>query len=82
MAEWKDPFDWTEKEINQLVLDEVGKDVIFPRGSQILVKIWEPKKELEGDLVLPDHSIRNERITTSIGKIIRMGPEAFREIRR
>ena len=81
-ATWKSPFDWTEQEIHKLVMNEVGMDILFPRGSQVLLKLWVPEKENEYGLLISDTSQRNERITTSIGKVIRMGPEAYLDNRR
>jgi hypothetical protein len=58
-------------------MDEVGKDIIFPRGFQILVKIHMPGETFKSGLLRSDHSRRNDRITAAVGKILRMGPEAF-----
>lgn len=81
---WKSPFDWTEEEIHDLVMDEVGEDTLFPRGFQVLIKLWMPPRELDEDcgLIRTDHMMRNERITTNIGRVLRMGSDAFREQRR
>ena len=82
VAEFKDPFDWTSEEIHELVMQEIGQDTVFPRGYQVLIKLWMPSSTLESGLELTDHMQRNERITTTIGKVLRMGSEAFREVRR
>ncbi len=81
---WKSPFDWTEEEIHELVMKEVGEDSLFPRGYQVLIKLWMPPRELDDGcgLIRTDHMMRNERITTNIGRVLRMGSEAFREQRR
>lgn len=73
------PFLWTEDEIHDLVMKEVGSDTLFPRGFNVLIKIWSPPKEYDSGLVRTDHSRRNESITTRIGKILRMGNDAFRD---
>ena len=81
---WKSPFKWTEEEIHNLVMEEVGEDTLFPRGYQVLIKLWMPPRELDDGhgLIRTDHMMRNERITTNIGRVLRMGSEAFREQRR
>lgn len=81
---WKSPFQWTEEEIHNLVMEEVGEDTLFPRGYQVLIKLWMPPRELDdgSGLIRTDHMMRNERITTNIGRVLRMGSEAFREQRR
>jgi len=81
---WKSPFEWTEEEIHELVMREVGEDTLFPRGYQVLIKLWMPERELDdvNGLIRTDHMMRNERITTNIGLVLRMGSEAFREQRR
>ncbi len=81
---WRSPFEWTEEEIHDLVMEEVGEDTLFPRGYQVLIKLWMPPRELDDGcgLIRTDHMMRNERITTNIGRVLRMGSEAFREQRR
>lgn len=81
---WKSPFEWTEEEIHDLVMQEVGEDTLFPRGYQVLIKLWMPPRELDNGsgLIRTDHMMRNERITTNIGRVLRMGSSAFREQRR
>ena len=81
---WRSPFEWTEEEVHELVMNEVGEDTLFPRGYQVLIKLWMPPRELDDGygLVRTDHMMRNERITTNIGRVLRMGSEAFREQRR
>jgi hypothetical protein len=72
---WKSPFEWTEEEIHELVMEEVGEDTLFPRGYQVLIKLWMPPRELDDGcgLIRTDHMMRNERITTNIGRVLRMG---------
>ena len=76
---WRNPFLWTEQEIHELVMKEVGIDCLFPRGYEVLVKIWHPAKDYESGLTRSDHTVRSEGLTTRVGKILRMGPEAFKD---
>lgn len=68
---------WSETDVHQLVMDEVGKDILFPVGFEILVKLWMPPEEDGSGIALTEQGQRKERITTRVGKILRMGPEAF-----
>lgn len=80
--EWRDPYDWSDEEIHQLVMRELGEDTIKPRGFQVLIKLWMPPLQYDSGIYRTDHIQRNERITTTIGKVLRMGSEAFRDARR
>ncbi len=73
------PDQWTPEEVHNLVMREVGVDILYPRGFEILVKLWMPPEEDGTGIASTDHSRRNERITTRVGRILRMGPEAFRD---
>ena len=74
---WKPPHQWTHDEINELVLNEIGRDDIFARGYNILLKLWFPPESDENGLVQSDHAIRNSAVETTVGKILRMGRSAF-----
>ncbi len=76
---FKNPFLWTEDEIHDLVMREVGVDILYPRGFQVLVKIWTPSTKYDSGLDRPEHERRAQRITTRVGKVLRMGREAFRD---
>lgn len=76
---FRNPFLWTEDEIHDLVMREVGVDILYPRGFQVLVKIWTPSEEYDSGLKRTEHNRRSERITTRVGKVLRMGREAFRD---
>lgn len=78
---WKAPHLWTSEEVHQLVMDNIGVDIMFPRGFFVLVLLHSPEKEDESGLANPDHYINNESIETSIGLILRMGNEAFTDKR-
>ncbi len=82
LSPWKSPFEWTDEEIHELVISHVGKDILFPRGYLVLIKLWMPPSEYESGLVRTDHIQRNERISTTIGCVLRIGSDAFREPRR
>ncbi len=82
IIEFKCPFEWTEEDIHSLVMSELGEDTVKPRGFQVLIKLWMPPLQYDSGLYRTDHIQRNERITTTIGKVLRMGSEAFREERR
>ena len=77
MDNFKHPADWTSEDIHELVMKEVGVDILYPRGFEILVKLWMPPEEDGTGIASTDNSRRNERITTRVGRILRMGPEAF-----
>jgi hypothetical protein len=79
---WIEPKKWTEEQVHSLVMDEVGIDILFPVGFELLVKLWMPPEDDGSGILSTDHGRRNERIMTRVGKIIRMGPEAFKDISR
>jgi len=76
-ALWKPPHQWTKEEVNELVLNEVGRDDVFARGYNVLVRLWFPPESDEDGLVKSDHAIKNTAVETTIGKILRMGRSAF-----
>lgn len=79
MREFRAPHLWTEEEIHALVMEQVGVDETFPRGYQILVKVWSPPRELGGGFERSDHEIKNATGTSSVGIILRMGNDAFKD---
>jgi hypothetical protein len=78
----KQPELWTEEEIHDLVMRELGQDTLFPLGFEILVKIWTPGETDKNGLLVPGQVRRNERIEASVGKVLRFGDEAFQDRRR
>jgi len=80
--EWKHPKDWTKEEINKLVMDEIGVDETFPRGYHLLVKLWQPAAATEVGLLRGDHLIKKGTIQCTIGKVLRMGADAFTDAHR
>lgn len=77
ITDFIDPFSWTEEEIHALVMEHVGVDIVKPRGFQVLVKIWMPDEMYKSGLARTDQIRRNERITSTVGLVLRMGNEAF-----
>ena len=75
--EWKHPELWTPKEIHELVMSEVGVDETYPRGFQILIKLWTPSKIMPNGLERTDHEIKKLMTMCTIGKILRFGRDAF-----
>ena len=73
---------WTIDKIHKLVMEEVGEDILFPRGFEILVKLWIPPVDDGSGIALTDHGRRNERITTRVGRVLRIGPEAYSDHNR
>ena len=79
---WKPPHLWTREEIKQLVLDHIGMDVVFARGYQVLIMLWQPPQMTDYGLERTDHSLRNESVETCIGMVLRMGKDAFSDPKR
>lgn len=73
----KSPWEWTEEEIHELVMREVGEDVIHPRGFYVLVKIWTPPEEYESGLIRTDNEQRSKTLESNHGMILRCGGEVF-----
>ena len=78
-SDWKSPFEWTDKEVHDLVISEVGADIVFATGFSVLLKLWVPN-EKEGDVYMPDILRRND--SSVVGKIIGMGADAFMDTAR
>jgi hypothetical protein len=83
-VKWKQPFLWqkTPKLIHDLVMTEVGSDEISPRGFQVLIKLWTPPEQSELGWDNNDHYKRGQMQMATIGKVLRMGAEAFCDIGR
>lgn len=85
-TKWKHAAYWTPEEIHQLVMDEIGEDTYFPRGFQVYVKLYAPLNELMDQdpysLKMPEHEKNNNITQTRIGKILRMGGDAFTDLSR
>lgn len=77
MTAWKEPNMWSLAEIEKLVMDEVGCDLIVPRGYNVLVSLWVPPEMDDHGLHLTDHAVKKGTIQSTLGKIIRMGADAF-----
>ena len=75
-ATWKSPFEWTDKEVNELVMREVGSDIVFATGFKLLLKLWVPS-EMDGGVYIPE-TMRSNDISV-MGMIIGMGEDAFRD---
>jgi len=76
---WKSPLIWqkTPELISDLVMAEVGSDDISPRGFQVLIKLWMPDDKDELGWDNNDHFKRSQMQMATIGKVLRMGAEAF-----
>ena len=73
---WKSPFEWTDEEVHELVIKELGydADVLFATGFKVLLKMWVPPK-MRGDLHIPDTLRKNDM--SVVGKVIGLGGDAF-----
>lgn len=68
---------WTPDEIHELVMKEVGVDDDFPRGYQVLVKLYSPSLVDAIGMHITDKEIDNVTRSTMVCKILRMGEDAF-----
>jgi hypothetical protein len=75
--EWKHPLLWTHEEIHQQVVDEIGCDDIAVRGFNVLVKLWLPDEMTSSGTKRSEVERRKEMQMCRIGKVLRMGMEAF-----
>lgn len=73
-SDWKCPFDWEDSEVHDLVMKEVGEDIIFATGAKVLLKLWIPPTTLNG-YHIPETMRKNDM--TVVGKIIGLGGDAF-----
>ena len=78
----RSPFAWTKEEIHAHAESILGKDTFFPTGYHILIKLWMPPKVDEFGLESSDHSLKKKMITGTVGQVIRMGRQAFRDAKR
>jgi hypothetical protein len=72
---WKSPFEWTDGEVKNLVVKEVGHDILFPVGFRVLLKLW-VAPEKDGSVYIPE-TIRNNEVGVT-GMVLGMGGDAFR----
>ncbi len=75
----KEPSEFTHQEIHDLVLNSIGVDQIFPRGYQLLIQLWKPSEIDANGLYTTDQEIKNTTQSTMIGKVLRMGNDAFKD---
>lgn len=68
---------WTEDKIHDLVMECVGVDEVFPRGYQLLILLWSPPEVDANGLSMTDMEIKNTVSSTMVGKVLRMGEDAF-----
>ncbi len=71
---WKCPFEWKDSEVHELVIQEVGEDIMFATGAKVMLKLWVPA-EMKGNLHLPETMRSND--LSVVGKIIGLGGDAF-----
>ncbi len=73
---WKSPFEWSDKEVHDLIEREVGKDcdIIFPVGYRVLLKLYKIPEQI-GKCALPETFRSNNLMST--GMVIGMGADAF-----
>ena len=85
---WKPPFiwkaniaydQWSSKEIDDLVLAEIGEDELFARGYNILALLYKAPETDDLGLTKPGHELRNKSIETTVAKVLRMGDCAFKD---
>jgi hypothetical protein len=69
---------WTEEEIHNLVMEEVGSDEVYPCGAKVLLKLFLPPEKV-GSLYRPETSVAQDMYNTCVGKILRMGPLADKD---
>lgn len=72
--DWKSPFEWTDEEVHDLCMREIGSDDTFATGFKLLLKLWVPP-EMKGGVYIPE-TMRSNDISV-VGMIIGMGGDAF-----
>lgn len=72
---WKSPFEWTDEEVHNLAVKEVGHDILFPVGFKVLLKLWVVPEKV-GTVHLPE-TLRNNEVGVT-GMVLGMGGDAFR----
>lgn len=72
--DWKSPFEWKDSEVHNLVMEEVGEDIMFATGCKILLKLWVPSDKKNG-YYIPETMRSNDM--SVVGKIIGLGGDAF-----
>ena len=76
-VDWKSPFEWTDKEVHDLVIKEIGVDETFVTGYRLILKLWKADERKNGTY-MPE-TLRNNDMTVA-GMIIGMGGDAFRDL--
>lgn len=74
--------EWTEEEIHNNVIKCIGIDQIHPVSYQVLVQLYAPEDKTEEGLYRADQTLKNEVRATSVGRVLRAGPDAFADPRR
>lgn len=74
---WKSPFEWTNDEVHDLVMKEVGVDETFATGFKLLLKLWVRPEYSENGTFIPE-TFRNNTLPV-IGMLLGMGEDAFKD---
>jgi co-chaperonin GroES (HSP10) len=76
---FKNAREWTEDEITQLIMDEVGKDVFRPAGSNLLIKLCKKPEKTAGGIIMPNTD--QDIFYSRIGRVLAMGSHCYDEDR-
>lgn len=74
---FKNKREWTEDEITQLIIDEVGKDIVRPTGFNLLVKLCKLPEKTAAGLIIPEIMEDQKIFYSRVARVLDMGPYAY-----
>jgi co-chaperonin GroES (HSP10) len=77
---WKDKNEkvWTEEEVTDLIMKEVGRDVYRPTGFNLLIKLYKKPEKTAGGIILLEDSRLPDKSYSRIGQVLAMGKYAYK----
>lgn len=72
---WDSPDRWSARRIHFHVIKHLGQDVVFPRGYEVLVKLWEPPEQTAAGIYTSETGNRELSYRGRCGLVLRMGAE-------
>ncbi len=80
----KEEYEAPEEDHSPFTFEDprIAAAVPEPTGYQILVVPVEPTKKTEGGIIKPHSALDDEKISSVVGQVIRMGPDCFNDAKR
>lgn len=74
--------EWEPDDVHKLVIDVIGFDDVFPRRHQVLIKLYSPSPVDALGMAVSDKEINDVEGSTMVGRVLRIGSGAFRDVTR